>query len=138
VLPVQDSVVYIQPVYLQSTASKFPSFQKIVVATSSKIVWGNSLGDALRLLLAGGPAPGPTPSPGPSPSPGASGSPGPGPSASATPGPVPSASLGPIPPPPAGDVAALVAYANQHFEAAQAALRAGDFTRYGQEIAAVQ
>ena len=29
---------------------------------------------------------------------------------------------------------ALVAYANAHFEAAQAALRAGDFALYGQEM----
>jgi flagellin-specific chaperone FliS len=35
-------------------------------------------------------------------------------------------------------VAALVAYANEHFELAQAALRAGDFATYGQEIAKVQ
>ena len=33
---------------------------------------------------------------------------------------------------------ALVAYANQHFELAQAALRNGDFATYGVEIAKVQ
>jgi hypothetical protein len=45
---------------------------------------------------------------------------------------------GAIPPPPAGDVQALVAYANFHFEQAQLALRAGDFARYGEEMAAVE
>ena len=39
---------------------------------------------------------------------------------------------------PAGNVAALIAYANQHFELAQAALRNGDFATYGVEIAKVQ
>jgi uncharacterized membrane protein (UPF0182 family) len=141
VVPVQDSIVYLMPVYLQSTTSAFPAFQKIIVATSTKVVWGNTLADALQLLLTGGPGSSPGPSPGPSPSPGASGSPQPStspgatPGPTGTPGPVPT---GAIPPPPAGDVAALVAYANFHFEQAQAALRAGDFARYGQEIAAVQ
>jgi len=109
-----------------------------VVATSTKIVLGNTLADALNLLIAGGPGPTPTPGPTPSPSPGTSGSPGPTGAPTALPtasGPPPS---GAIPPPPVGDVAALVAYANFHFEQAQEALRAGDFARYGQEIAAVQ
>jgi len=35
-------------------------------------------------------------------------------------------------------VAALIAYANQHFELAQTALRDGDFATYGAEIAKVQ
>jgi hypothetical protein len=35
-------------------------------------------------------------------------------------------------------VAALVEYANQHFELAQQALRNGDFATYGKEIALVQ
>jgi hypothetical protein len=40
--------------------------------------------------------------------------------------------------PPAGDVRALIDYANAHFEAAQAALRNGDFARYGTEIELVR
>jgi hypothetical protein len=35
-------------------------------------------------------------------------------------------------------VTALVEYANDHFEKAQAALRAGDFATYGSEMAKVQ
>jgi hypothetical protein len=35
-------------------------------------------------------------------------------------------------------VGALVAYANAHFEAAQTALRNGDFARYGAEIELVR
>jgi uncharacterized membrane protein (UPF0182 family) len=124
VMPIQDSLIYLQPVYLQSANSAFPEFQRIVVATSQKIVWGRSLSEALGLLLAGGSTPPPTPSPSPSPTPGAS--------------PTPASSAGPGATPPSGDVAALVAYANDHFERAQAALRAGDFATYGQEIAKVQ
>jgi hypothetical protein len=36
------------------------------------------------------------------------------------------------------DVPGLIEYANQHFELAQAALRDGDFGRYGDEIAKVE
>ena len=52
--------------------------------------------------------------------------------------PAASPSAGPTSSPPAGDVSSLVAYANQHFELAQAALRNGDFATYGTEIAKVQ
>ena len=127
VVPVGESLVYLQPVYLRSTSSKFPAFQKIIVASPTTVVWGDTLRDALDQLLtdqAGGPGPTPTPTPTPSPSPGAS----PGPTA--TPGPGPSL--------PTGDVAALVDYANAHFELAQQALRDGDFARYGTEIELVQ
>jgi uncharacterized membrane protein (UPF0182 family) len=124
VMPIQDSLIYLQPVYLQSANSAFPEFQRIVVATSQKIVWGRSLKEALGLLLAGGSGPSPSPGPTPSPTPST--------------GPSPTPSNGPGASPPAGDVAALVAYANEHFELAQAALRAGDFATYGQEIAKVQ
>jgi uncharacterized membrane protein (UPF0182 family) len=127
VVPVGDSIVYLQPVYLRSTSTKFPAFQKIIVASPTTVVWGDTLRQALDQLLAdqtGGP--GPSPPPGPTPSPGPSGEP------------APSGTPGPGATPPSGDVAALVAYANQHFELAQQALRDGDFARYGEEIALVQ
>jgi uncharacterized membrane protein (UPF0182 family) len=136
VVPVQDSLIYLEPIYLQSTSSAFPAFQKIVVATSTKVVWGDTLSEALQLLLAGGSGPTPTPTPGGSGSPGTS--PPPSGQPGTTPAPTASASAGPIATPPAGDLAGLIAYANLHFGLAQDALRAGDFTRYGQEIAAVQ
>ncbi len=129
VVPVQDAIIYLQPVYLQSSSSAFPEFQRIIVATPRRIVWGRTLTEALGLLFA---AEGPAPTPGGSPSPGASPTPGPGAS------PTPAPTTGPVASPPSGDVAALIAYANEHFEQAQAALRAGDFATYGAEIAKVQ
>ncbi len=124
VLPVQDSLLYLQPVYLQSTSSAFPELQKVILATSTKVVWGNTLADALGLLLGVAPAPSASPTPGPSTGP--------------TPTPGPTASTGPATSPLPADVQALVAYANDHFERAQAALRAGDFTTYGSELKLVQ
>jgi len=130
VLPLDDALIYLQPVYLQSTGSAFPAFTRIVLASPRQVVWAATLSDALRLLLAaeaGNPQPPPSPSPGPGPTPGPGASPGP----SATPGPTPGTQL-------PTDVPGLIAYANQHFELAQAALRDGDFARYGSEITLVQ
>ncbi len=123
VMPVQDALIYLQPVYLQAANARFPALQKVVLATSSRIVWGDTLADALRLLLAGT---GPTPSPAPTTSP----------SPDATPTPAPT--VGPGQTPLAGDVQSLVTYANAHFELAQQALRNGDFATYGAEIELVQ
>lgn len=124
VVPVQDTLIYLEPVYLQSTSSQFPEFQRVVVASSTRVAWGSTLAQALTSLLAGGPSPGPTPTPGPGTSPG------------------PSATLSPLPTGPAAsppaDLRALIAYANEHYDLAQQALRDGDFARYGTEIALVK
>ena len=125
VVPVGGSFVYLQPVYLQSTSSAFPQFTKIVVASPTKIVWGDTLEESLTKLLAlqgGGGSPGPTPTPGPG------GTPAP----TATPGPTVRPTQ-----PPAGlpdDIAGLIAYADEHFELAQQALRDGDLARYEAEL----
>jgi hypothetical protein len=133
VVPLDDTLVYLQPIYLQSTGSAFPEFTRIVVASPRQVVWSDSLGESLRLLLAAeagspsGPTPTPTPGPGPSASPGATPTPGP----AGTPRPTPG---GQVP----SDIPGLIAYANFHFELAQQALREGDFARYGAEIALVE
>jgi hypothetical protein len=125
VVPVGESMVYLEPIYLQSTASAFPQFTKIVVATSTTVEWADTLREALEKVVASEPVPSPSPGrPSPSPAPGA------------TPTPRPTASPGGSPVP--GDVAGLVAYANLHFELAQAALRQGDFATYGDEMELVE
>lgn len=115
VIPVGDSLLYLQPVYLQSTAAAFPEFRKIVVASPTTVAWGDSLGEALTTLLEaqGGVGPGPTPTPGP--------------------GATPRPTL-----PPDGDLPTdaegLIAYASLHYDLAQAALRDGDLGRYQAEL----
>lgn len=125
VVPILDSILYLQPVYLQSTGSAFPEFRRIVVASPREVVWGETLTEALELLLSaeGGaiPTPSPTATPGPSP----------------TATPTPTATPDPNDPLP-DDFAGLVAYANLHFDLAEAALRAGDFATYGDELAKLQ
>jgi len=130
-VPVGDSLLYLQPVYLQSTGTSFPEFQRIIVASPTHVVWSPSLGESLRLLLeAQGEDPGPSPTPTPSPSPGTT----PPPSGTPAPGASPTPSTGALP----TDVAGLIDFANAHFELAQEALRDGDFARYGAEIALVE
>jgi uncharacterized membrane protein (UPF0182 family) len=135
VVPLDDSLIYLQPVYLQSTGSAFPEFKRIVVASPRQVVWADSLGDALRLLLAAeagnapSPPPGGTPAPTPTPTPPASAAPG----SSQTPAPTPPPIVG-LP----SDIPGLIDYANLHFALAQTALRDGDFARYGSEIALVE
>jgi Uncharacterized conserved protein len=134
VVPLGDSLIYLQPVYLQSTGSAFPEFKRIVVASPRQVVWSDSLGGALQLLLAAeagaSPIPSPNPSPNPSLGPGAT----PTPTATPTPGPSGSAPPADLP----SDLNGLIDYANRHFELAQTALRDGDFARYGAEIGLVQ
>jgi uncharacterized membrane protein (UPF0182 family) len=128
VVPVRDSLLYLQPIYLQSTGSSFPEFRRIVVASPREVVWAESLSTALELLLVAEGSPGPTPGPTPTPG-GPTPTPGPGQTPAPTPGPD-----APLP----TDVAGLIEYANVHFERAQAALRAGDFALYGEEIDRVE
>ena len=120
VVPVGDSLLYLQPVYLQSTSAAFPEFQKIVVASPTTVVWGDTLGEALTALLV------------------SQNTCGPGPGRRApTPGPDPRPPRAPDPRPPRAprcrrtatmptDVKGLIAYANLHYDLAQAALRNGD------------
>jgi uncharacterized membrane protein (UPF0182 family) len=131
---VGDSLIYLQPVYLQSTGSAFPEFRRIVVASPREVVWADSLGESLRLLLAAesNNGPGPSPTPTPTPDPGASPTPTPDPGASPTPAPT----IDPSDPLP-NDVVGLIEYAYLHNQLAQEALRAGDFATYGEETAKV-
>jgi uncharacterized membrane protein (UPF0182 family) len=137
VVPLDDALIYLQPIYLQSTGSAFPEFRRIVVASPRQVVWADSLAEALRLLLAAEagnlpPPPGPSPGPGPTPAPSSGPIPTPGPSQ--TPGASPGTSPGTTLP---NDVPGLIDFANVHFEQAETALRDGDFARYGSEIALV-
>ncbi|MCD6107038.1 MAG: UPF0182 family protein [Caldisericaceae bacterium] len=52
-LPVKDSILYIEPVYLQASTSKFPQLKKVVVATQTKLVWGDTFDEAISLLFSG-------------------------------------------------------------------------------------
>ena len=129
VIPLQTSLMYIEPVYLQASTNGLPVFQKVILGTPSQIVWGNTLADALNQIYAGQGATGAAPgsSPGTSPS----SAPATGPTSTATPAgtpaALPSVSL-------SGTAQQLVAQANAHYDAAQQALRNGDLATYQKEM----
>jgi uncharacterized membrane protein (UPF0182 family) len=130
VIPLQNSLLYIEPVYLKSTNNPLPVFQKVVVGTPSQVVWGNSLQDALNQIYAGQgtTTPGGSPAPGASASPGASpNQPTAAPTTVGTPTPLPSISL-------SGNAQQLIAEASQHYQAAQIALGNKDLATYQKEM----
>jgi uncharacterized membrane protein (UPF0182 family) len=115
VLPVGDSFLYIEPLFVQATNAKFPELQRVILATQDRIAMADSFANALSALFGSAPVTQPPPaSPGPGASPGPSGSP-----STAT-------------------IAQLVKSASDHYNAAQTALRNGDFTTYGQELRALE
>jgi len=123
VVPVGGSFVYLEPIYLQSTSSAFPQFTKIVVATPTKVVWADTLAEALRRAVGDATPAVPTPGPDvpkPTPTAGPVATPGPG--------------VDGLP----GDVDGLIRYANDHFDRAQQAIGSGDYVTYGEEMTKVR
>jgi uncharacterized membrane protein (UPF0182 family) len=132
VIPLQNSLMYVEPVYLQASSNGLPVFQKVIVGSQTQIVWGNSLQDALTQIYAGqgATAPGGSPSPGASASPGTSAAlspPAATPTQVGTATALPSISL-------SGSAQQLISEANAHYQAAQAALRNGDLATYQKEM----
>lgn len=112
VIPLEDSLLYVQPVYVQSNQpNAIPELRRVVVVNGSRIGLGATLTEALQDSVSGVVSP-PTPPDGEE------------------------------PPPPEGSVEeqiqALLDEAAQHFAAADAALREGDLATYQTEIEAAQ
>ncbi len=52
VVPIEDSVMYIQPVYLQSEAvGGFPEFRRVIVVFDDRIEWANTLDQAMSAVF---------------------------------------------------------------------------------------
>ncbi|MHB8732464.1 MAG: UPF0182 family membrane protein [bacterium] len=128
VVPIADSLLYIEPLYLEAQGSALPELKRVIVAYGAQIAMEPTLEGAVARIFgvlpaAAAPA---------------------GPAAPAVQPPAGSPSGVPSPPETrAGgaaespQVAALIAEANAHYARAQAALRAGDFAAYGKEIDAL-
>ena len=50
VIPIGDSLLYAEPIYIQAEGVSFPELKKVILATAEKIVMGDSLDDALYQL----------------------------------------------------------------------------------------
>ena len=110
VIPLEDSLLYVQPVYVKSNQENaIPELKRVVVVNGTQIGIGTSLREALNDSL-GAVVPPPT---------GGGG------------GGQPQGSL-------EQQIQALLDQASQHFAAADTALRAGDLATYQKEITAAQ
>ncbi|MFQ5857172.1 MAG: UPF0182 family protein, partial [Anaerolineae bacterium] len=106
VIPVGESLMYVEPLYLRAEASELPELKRVIVSSGGSVVWSETFEGALAQLL--------------------------GTSVLArreSPG-VSEASEGTTVVV-TREVADLARSAQQHWEAAQEALRAGDWAKYG-------
>jgi uncharacterized membrane protein (UPF0182 family) len=104
VLPVGNSFVYVEGLFVQATQSKIPELQRVILATQDRVVMAPTFAGALDALFGAGTTP-TTPTQPP-----------------------------PVNTPPAGVIADLVKAASDHYQQAQAALRRGDFSEYGRLV----
>ncbi len=115
VIPVLNSVLYVEPLYLAAEAGGgLPQLKRVLVAYSDQVVMEPTLEGALSRIFGGSTSSAATPS-----------------STTRAPG-APEAAAGPVAPSP--DFNQLVREANQHYERAQQLLRQGDFGGYGEEV----
>ncbi len=122
VLPINQSFLYVEPVYLLSEANALPELRRIVTASNTGVAMGETLGRSLVALAraetdgitvsddATTPPPDDTSAP------------------DTDPQPLPTAPANPT------TLEELVAAANAHLRAADEAQRNGDWARYGQEL----
>jgi len=133
VVPVNQSVIYFEPVYLQAQQSPIPELTRVIVSYNDKVVMEPSLGEALTKIFGDIPGSGST--------------------TTTTPGGTTTTTVPPqtttttVPPSTTttttgggptttlpSDVAALIALATQRYEAAVQAQQRGDWAEYGLQL----
>ncbi|KAA3663643.1 MAG: UPF0182 family protein, partial [Chloroflexi bacterium] len=122
-IPMGNSFLYVEPIYLQAETSALPELKRVIVATNSRIAMRTTLDEALTALLLEAPSAEVIVDEAPP-----------------TETDVTEETTPQTEPAPAIDETfeELVASANAHFEAAEAAQRDGDWTTYGRELEALQ
>jgi uncharacterized membrane protein (UPF0182 family) len=51
VIPIEDAVLYVQPLYLRAENSDLPELKRVIVSTGGRVEWGERLDEALEKLL---------------------------------------------------------------------------------------
>ncbi len=51
VVPIEDSVIYLQPIYLEEEGGAFPEFRRVAVVFSDRVEWADTLTGALELVF---------------------------------------------------------------------------------------
>jgi hypothetical protein len=109
VIPINESLIYVQPLYLRAEGGTIPELKRVVVAHENRVAMAETLEQGLSALF-GGTAPARAP--------------------------LAAADSGAARPPNAGAnvPAGLLQEAQQHYDRAMTAQRAGDWAAYGREI----
>ena len=58
VIPINESLLYVQPLYLQAEGGRIPELKRVIVAYENRVVMGETLDAALSEMFGGAPAPG--------------------------------------------------------------------------------
>jgi uncharacterized membrane protein (UPF0182 family) len=115
VIPIGESLIYVEPLYLRAEGGTIPELKRVVVAVGNQVVMAETLEDGLAALFgAGAPVHAAMAA---------------ADSLAATGATAPS-----IAPAVTGAPTALLREARQHYDRAIAAQRAGDWAAYGREI----
>jgi uncharacterized protein len=117
VIPIEESLIYIRPLYLKAAGGQIPELKRVIVAYQNNIVMEETLDAALGRIFPGGAA---RPQPA---TPGAEGQP-----------PASAPAAGPGQPSASPDVASLAEQARAHYQRALQAQREGNWALYGEEI----
>ena len=125
VIPIEESLIYVQPIYLRAEGGTIPELKRVVVAHENKVVMAETLEEGLNVLFGSGAA--------------AQARTSVQDSLSALGENQPSVTGAGIAPPPArgapsGASAELLREAQTHYDRAIAAQRAGNWAEYGREI----
>jgi len=106
VIPIENALIYVQPLYLRAETGKIPELKRVIVAYENKIAMEETLERALARIFGAG-------------------------ASVAQAAVASSAAAAPRPPPATGDLAAR---AQEHYERAMKAQRDGNWALYGEEI----
>jgi uncharacterized membrane protein (UPF0182 family) len=116
VIPIEESLIYIRPLYLRAQGGRIPELTRVIVAYENRIVMEETLEEGLARLFATGPGRPPVPQDTRAPE------------APATP------QTAQAPPSGDGALSSLAVEAQRHYERAVQAQRAGDWATYGEEL----
>ena len=122
VIPIEESLIYVRPLYLRGAGGRIPELTRVVVVSQDQIVMEQTLEGALGRLFGGGAPPRLPPT--------TSTSTSSQPTAPVTTAAVPAVASSP-------QLAVLAEEAQMHYQRAIDAQRAGDWAKYGDEIRAL-
>ena len=117
-IPIGESNLYVEPVFLQATSGGLPELKRVIVATGDKIAMESTLMDSIEEIFGEGTTVPVEPEPEPE----------------IPPPTEPTEPSEPMSP----EVAELIEEARQHYEQAQLKLQAGDWAGFGEEWDALQ